>query len=256
MPAETPSTRPNGQNARPNPEVVDQWLAGLRTALSAGRRVRHRRILAEAEDHLVEASADLEARGMGADEAARVAVERLGRPDEYAAQFRSPTRFDWAVDATRTVIPVIGWLLVAVGALSTFWATRDWMLGHPMRGHGVRVWRTCPQSVDGECIGPWQEHYASSTLIGGGALILVGFVIVLVAVLLRRRYSQREVFPRWAFWAGDGLLAALGAYLIVGGAIRSGLDTSWYWVPFWAVAGVVCLLVAGLAARHQLRIPR
>lgn len=259
MSGTTSSTPSHGRGTSPNADgqtVIDQWLADLRTALAADRTVRHRRILEEAADHLGEATADLEARGVSAGDAARTAVERLGRPEAYAARFRSRTGFDWAIDAARTVVPVLGWLLVAVGVLSTFRATLDWMLGHPMRGHGVRVWRTCPQSADGQCIGPWQNHYASSTLIVGAVLILVGLAVVLAAVLVRRRYSQREVFPGWAFWAGSGLLAALGAYLLVGGANRSGLDHSWYWVPFWAIPGVVCLLVSALAARHQRRLSR
>lgn len=241
------SLEPSGGNP------IDGWLTELHQNLDAHRRVRARRIVAEAEEHLRDTADDLESGGMAPSDAAQAAVDRFGTPGEYAERFRSPTGFDWAVDTAHTVLPVIGWLLVALGAIATFVASVDWVLGHPVRGHGVRVWRTCPESADGQCIGPFHEYYASSTLIAGVALIIIGLIVVLVALLLRRRYSGRELLPRWVFWAGDGLLAALGLYLVIGGAIRSSLDQSWYWVPFWAVAAMLCLVIAGLAARRELR---
>lgn len=252
MSTTTPFTPSSGGNT----DIIDDWLAELRLALAAGRRVRAGRILAEAEEHLHEAADELQATGLSPAEAAQRAVDRLGAAGAYAARFRQPTGFDWLVDAARTLVPAIGWALVALGAISTFVAALDWVIGAgAIGGHGVRVWRTCPESVDGQCVGPWHNVYASSTLIAGGALIILGLLLVLSAGLIRHRYSARELFPRWIFWTGNGLLTTLGGLLLIGGAVRSSLDHSWHWVPFWATTGAVCLVIAALAARHERRLP-
>ena len=67
-------------------QAIRAYLDELAKALEAGSPERDR-ILAEAEDHLVETVERLRADGISPDEAARVALARFGSPREVAARF-------------------------------------------------------------------------------------------------------------------------------------------------------------------------
>lgn len=70
--------------------VIDDYLAQLRQELQTSRRAK-RRILWEIEDHLCEAAAREEQRGLAPDAAARQAIARCGPPALVAQSFEAET---------------------------------------------------------------------------------------------------------------------------------------------------------------------
>jgi hypothetical protein len=123
----------------------------------------------------------------------------------------------------------------------------------PVSAQTVRVWRTCRDSINGECVGGWNETHAPSLAVVGAVCLVAGLIVVAVHWLLRRRYSDLELMPRLLDIGTQVSLAALGAVLLIGGATRSSLDDSWHWVPLWLPVGVACIGAALLLHRSDVR---
>jgi hypothetical protein len=71
--------------------TIRAYLDELAKTLGAAPQERER-ILAEAEDHLIEAAERLRAEGVARDEAERIAVARFGLPREVASKFAMERR--------------------------------------------------------------------------------------------------------------------------------------------------------------------
>jgi hypothetical protein len=235
-------------------EPIDAWTQQVRDALTSERRLRSTRIVDEAFDHLHSSADALERQGMSRHEAESKAVAQLGDPRRFVREFSPPRRLDWLVDATAWWSSRVAAALLGLGALMLLIEALAWSIGvGPVSAQTVRVWRTCRDSVNGECVGGWNETHAP-TLVALGAICLVaGFVVLAVHLLLRRRYSDLELMPRLLDVGAQVSLAALGAALLVGGATRSSLDASWRWVPLWLPVGLACIGAALLLHRSAGR---
>lgn len=99
-------------------EPIEDYLDELYSALPAAARPA-RRILAEAEDHLREATADGLARGLSESEARREAVTRFGSAARFARASRgSPWRPPTGAvlrDLARAAVPMVAIGLIAIG---------------------------------------------------------------------------------------------------------------------------------------------
>jgi len=93
----------------PIEDYLDQLLPRLR-----GPAARVRRILAETEEHLRDATAEGVAAGLDRDEAAHRAVQRFGDPGTVAGRFPMPLRAVLG-ELTRTAIALGAVALVAIG---------------------------------------------------------------------------------------------------------------------------------------------
>jgi len=85
------------------------------------RRSRRRRILAEVRAHLLEAAAAAAGRGVDADRAARIAVERFGPPARVASQFNALHRRPRAVVHRAVAVMLAGAAMASLGT-ATVWA--------------------------------------------------------------------------------------------------------------------------------------
>ncbi|WP_460835885.1 hypothetical protein [Nocardioides hungaricus] len=224
---------------------IDAWLGELDGALASRRRLRDGRIRDEALDHLRLAADRFERGGLARSEAEARAVAQLGDPYIFAAGFAAPRRRDHLVDLTAWVTSRAGLAFVGLGGVCVLIEAVAWVLGAgPVSHHGIRVWQSCPNRVDGQCVGEWEYSHAPRMLVLGVILVVVGLVVLGAFWILRRRYSDLELVPRRLGTTVAATLAVLGVVLLVGGGVRSALDTSWYWVPVWLVGGTVTLLVA------------
>jgi hypothetical protein len=231
-------------------ESINEWLQELGEALTSERRLRTSRIIAEARDHLRSSAEELEREGMPHHEAEQKAVAKLGDPRDFARGFSPPTTRDWLVDAATWWSSRVAAFLLGLGALMVLIETFAWAVGAgPVSAQGVRVWRTCRDSVSGECVGGWDETRAPALVVLGSIFLVAGLAALAVHLLLGRRYSDLELTPRLLDVGAELSLAALGVVLLVGGATRSSLDASWHWVPVWLPLGLACLGAALLL--HQ-----
>jgi hypothetical protein len=239
---------------QPVAEPIDAWLQQLRDALTSERRLRGTRIVVEARDHLHSSADELERQGMPRREAEAEAVAQLGDPRRFAREFNPPARRDWLVDAIAWWSSRAGATLLGLGALMVLIETLAWSIGaNPVSAQSVRVWRSCDQSVNGECVGGWDDTYVPSLVVLGAVCLVAGLILVAVHWLLRRRFSDLELMPRLLDVGTQVSLATLGAVLLIGGATRSSLDASWRWVPLWLPVGLACIGVALLLHRADAR---
>jgi hypothetical protein len=237
-------------------EPIKEWLQDLRAALTSERRLRRTRIIAEARDHLRSSAEEFEREGMSRLEAEERAVTRLGDPRSFAREFSSPTTRDWLVDTVAWGSSRAAALLLGLGALLVLVETFAWTVGAgPVSSQAVRVWRSCRDSIGGECVGGWDETRAPTLAVVGAICLLLGLAALAVHLLLRRRYSDLELTPRLLDIGAELSLAGLGVVLLVGGATRSTLDASWQWVPVWLPVGLTCLAAALLLHRSSKWIP-
>jgi hypothetical protein len=233
-------------------EPINEYLQELGDALTSERRLRRSRIIAEARDHLRSSADELEREGIPRHEAEQRAVAKLGDPRGFARGFSPPTTQDWLIDATTWWSSRVAALLLGLGALMVLIETFAWAVGAgPVSAQGVRVWRTCSDSVGGECVGGWDETRTPALVVLGSILLLAGLAALTVHLLLRRRYSDLELTPRLLDIGAELSLAALGIALLIGGATRSSLDASWQWVPVWLPVGLACLGAALLLHRSS-----
>jgi hypothetical protein len=146
---------------QPVAEPIEAWTQQVRDALTSERRLRRSRIVDEALDHLHSSADELEQQGMSRRDAEAKAVAQLGDPRRFARQFSPPARPDWLVDATAWWSSRAAATLLGLGALMVLIETLAWSIGvGPVSAQTVRVWRTCRQSVSGECVGGWNETHA------------------------------------------------------------------------------------------------
>ena len=238
-------------------EPIEAWLQQLREALTSERRLRKTRIVDEARDHLHSSADELERRGMSRGEAEAKAVAQLGDPRSFAREFSPPARLDWLVDATAWWSSRTAAALLGLGALMVLVETLAWSIGDgPVSAHTVKVWRTCDQSINGECSGGWNDTHAPSLVVLGAICLVAGGIVLAVHGLLRRRYSDLELMPRLLDVGTRVALATLGAVLLIGGATRSSLDARWHWVPLWLAVGLACIGGALLLHRSNGRGPK
>jgi hypothetical protein len=239
---------------QPVAEPIDAWMLELRAALASERRLRKTRIIDEARDHLHSSADELEQSGMSRREAEAKAVSQLGDPRRFAREFSPPARRDWLVDAAAWWSPRAAAILLGLGALMLLIETLAWSIGAgPVSAQSVRVWRTCGNSIDGECVGGWNETHAPAFVVLGAICLVAGVIALAVYWLLRRRYSDLELMPRLLDVGTQVSLGTLGAVLLIGGATRSSLDASWRWVPLWLPVGLACIGAALLLHRADVR---
>ena len=235
-------------------ERIDAWMQQLGAALISERRLRKTRIIDEARDHLNSSADELEQRGLSRHEAEAKAVAQLGDPRRFAREFSPPARLDWLVDAAAWWTSRVAATLLGLGALMVLLETFAWSIGAgPVSAQTVRVWRSCRQSINGECVGGWDDTHAPSLVVLGAICLIAGLIVLAVYWLLRRRYSDLELMPRLLDIGTQVSLAALGAVLLIGGATRSLLDASWQWVPLWLPVGLACIGAALLLHRSLRR---
>jgi hypothetical protein len=235
-------------------EPVDAWMQQLRDALTSERRLRRSRIVDEALDHLHSSAEALERQGMPRHEAEAKAVAQLGDPRRFAREFSPPGRLDWLVDATAWWSSRIAATLLGLGALMLLIEGLAWSIGAgPVSAQTARIWRTCRDSINGECVGGWNETHAPTLVVLGAICLVAGFVALAVHLLLRRRYSDLELMPRLLDVGTQVSLGIVGAVLLIGGATRSSLDASWRWVPLWLPVGLACIGAAFLLHRSAGR---
>ncbi len=97
--------------------------------------------------------------------------------------------------------------------------TLAWSIGAgPVSAQTVRVWRTCPESINGDCVGGWNDTHVPSLVVLGAVCLVAGVILVAVHLLLRRRFSDLELMPRLLDVGAQLSLATLGAVLLIGGA--------------------------------------
>jgi hypothetical protein len=167
-------------------------------------------------------------------------------------EFSAPARLDWLIDATAWWSSRAAATLLGLGALMLLIETLAWSIGAgPVSAQTVRVWRTCRQSINGECVGGWNETHAPALVVVGAICLVAGVGVLVAHRLLRRRYSDLELMPRLLDVGMQVSLATLGGVLLIGGATRSSLDESWRWVPLWLPVGLACVGVALLLRRSD-----
>jgi hypothetical protein len=233
-------------------EPINEWLQELRAALTSDRRLRKTRIIAEAGDHLSSSADEFEREGMSRHEAEQRAVSKLGDPGRFAREFSPPTTRDWLIDTTAWWSSRAAALLLGVGALLVLIETVAWTVGAgSISAQSVRVWRTCRDSVGGECVGGWDEPRVPALAVLGAICLVAGLAALAVHLLLRRRYSDLELTPRLMDIGAELSLAVLGVVLLIGGTTRSALDASWQWVPVWLPVGLACFGAALLLHRSS-----
>ena len=94
---------------------IDSYLDDLARALKIDP-ARARRVLAETDDHLREATHDIRATGVDEDEAARLAIERFGTPQVVASRFSTELRPPLVAVGRELVIALAG--MAAVGLIA------------------------------------------------------------------------------------------------------------------------------------------
>jgi hypothetical protein len=239
---------------QPVAEPIDAWMQQLRDALTSERRLRKTRIADEARDHLYSSADEFEQQGMSRREAEAKAVVQLGDARRFAREFSPPSRRDWLVDATAWWSSRTAAALLGLGALMVLVETLAWSTGAGrVSAYSVTVWRTCRHSINGECVGGWNETHAPSLVVLGAICLVAGVIALAVHWLLRRRYSDLELMPRVLVVGTQVSLTTLGAVLLIGGATRSSLDDSWRWVSLWLPVGLVCIGAAFLLHRSDVR---
>jgi hypothetical protein len=56
-----------------------------------------------------------------------------------------------------------------------------WSIGAgPVSVQTVRVWRTCRDSINGECVGGWNETHAPSLVVVGAVCLVAGLIVLAV----------------------------------------------------------------------------
>lgn len=235
-------------------EPINEWLRDLADVLASERRLRRGRIVDEARDHLRSSAARFEQQGMSRREAEAKAVALLGDPSDFAREFSQATGRDWVVDAAAWSSSRVAAILLGLGALMVLIETVAWWIGAgAVSARGVTIWRTCSDSVGGECVGRWDETQAPALAVAGVICLVFGAATLCLYWLLRRRYSDLELMPRLLGVGAQLSLAALGIVLLIGGASRSSLDASWRWVPLWLPVGLAALCAALLLHRNDNR---
>ena len=204
------------------PDPIDTYLDELFARLR-GSPTEVRRILSETEQHLREAAAETEARGVDPIAAQREAVERFGRPRDVAGEFRRSKGFLPTVPTlaglleSLAFLAMIGFLSIALSAgVAVIFGKA---FGKPfISGDAPGVTYTASRCADFReyhpeaktCAGAATAHHYDEVvgyrLDAGilGVLSLIGFAIIRRAN--RRRYGRARALP-------DGFTTAIGTAL-------------------------------------------
>jgi hypothetical protein len=249
-------------------DAVERHLDALFDHL-AGTGRDGRRLLAEAEDHLQEARADLEAAGLSPEEAADRAVARFGEASHLGRQLRA-ARGDWAGLGRQLLAG--GWLLGALGlvavglsgvlaqAFGALWGARF------VAGDIDGVTYTAARCAD------YREYFPGRSCGGAAALHHFGEVVdyrlgagILGVLALAAYVVLRRLPPfRGSAWAvphgpatlvGTTLfgLAALGLGVPALGQLALGDPTgTGQYLSAALVAGLAALAAAGYGLRARL----
>jgi hypothetical protein len=184
--------------------LVADYLKRLNAELRDLPRARRRELVEEISEHIAEGRADLESEN---EAAIRTLLERLGDPEEIAAEARerfglAPRKVGWKevgalvlLPIGGVLVPVLGWFIgIALLWISDAWSTRDKLVGTLLfpgglllpLGLGVTAEGSsgCSTSVGTEC--PPDS--------GGTEVWQVALVVILVVVpLLTTIYLARRV---------------------------------------------------------------
>ena len=203
-------------------EPIDAYLDDLLGRLS-GPPHEVRRILAETEQHLREAAADAQARGLDRLTAERAAVERFGRPRDVAGEFRRARSLFPSIPTLASLaeslafLAVVGLLSIALSAgVAVVFGS---VFGKSfVSGDAPGVTYTAARCADfreyhpeaKSCAGAATAHHYDEVvgyrLDAGvlGVLALIGFAII--RRMNRRRYGRARALP-------DGFTGTIGTAL-------------------------------------------
>jgi hypothetical protein len=234
--------------------TIDEYLDELADALDVSPR-RARRILAEAEDHLRETTAELSRRGMRDEAAEREAIARFGSAKLVAARFSGPvSQRAWFFRAYLYAALLGGIVLIAAGIAGELSAGFGLAFGESyVSGDTNGVAYTPARCADffeyhplaASCEAAATLHHFDEIWRNADLALVLGIVVVAAHLFIRRRYARGESprsFPRRMFWiigmAGFGGVAPLLAlYGVLLGA-ANGWSGS---VLFLAGAGVAAI---------------
>lgn len=219
------------------PDLIEQYLDELLAELR-GRARDVRRTLAEAEDHLREATRHGRARGLSEAQAQQAAIERFGTPRTVAGRFAAERSggvpFSVLVEAVLALTLVAGIGLVAIGASGALAGVLGPAVGKtyvagdpsgvtytPARCADFREYFPKASTCEAAATAHHFDEIVTYRLAAGvlGLLVLAGYGLV-----RRRRPSARGLaLP-------DGFTATIGT------------------VPFAVAAAVLCLPALGSTA--------
>jgi hypothetical protein len=209
---------------------VDDYLTGLSRALPGPRR-RKADLLAEARDHLIDATEAFEADGLPRQQAEREAVADFGELDEVVPGYR----FDLAVSQSRRTAVMLCMVLIAQPLV--------WNEG---------LWSWNQDSVDPSGLNVFLDNLVE--IVGG--LSMAGAALAVIAAGLGLRYPLvREHATR-----ATALFALVSSVVIsfIGISMASASSHPDGLLDFGAVGGFVVLplLVVALQARRCLTLSR
>ncbi len=246
--------------------VIDEYLNTLFDRL-AGTHADGRRMLADAEEHLLAAAAEGRAAGLSADEAERRAVQRFGSPGPLARQV--PLAAMTMGTALRRAA-MAGW--VVTGAALLWYGVAGvltWLLGwlwvRLLDGSDLATFVSCPSGLPqpddcrelahAQLFPPMWPHGARDILPAAAA----GAALLVIRALLRR--DARFAGPRWtpsceAVTLGIAVPAGAGAvYLVPVGADGLFMQPLQAWALAYLCCGLLALLLCGATlyrwARHK-----
>ncbi|MCA2219247.1 permease prefix domain 1-containing protein [Jidongwangia harbinensis] len=258
-------TAPTGDG--PVEQYLDEMFDRLAGTGSAGRR-----LLAEAEGHLLTAAADGRARGLDAATAEREAIARFGTVTSVVRHVPAPAR---AIRAALRPLLTGTWL--AVGLVLLWWGgsgVLTWLLGWPWTrlliatdGFGGRPdmcgrpW--VPPDPAADCFTRYREYLHLVPQGGdrdtypwvavGGALILVAWLLVRrTTVLGSAAWTPAPVVFGLGLAVPFGLAAPVLAFYGISGAFPQAQN----WALSHLTAGLLAAVIGVAAARHVRARPR
>jgi hypothetical protein len=247
-------------------DAIESYLDRLFDRL-AGTGGTGRRALAEAEDHLASARAELVEAGVPPDEAATRAVSRFGEADRIAGDLRAARR-DLPGLARQLVNG--GWLLGAVGLLAIglsglLAALMDLLWGaHFVAGDADGVTYTARRCADFQeyfpghgCTTAAALHHASEVVGYRGAAGVLGLLALVGYVVVRRRgplAGARFTPPADLVALVATALFGLAAVVLGGPALVEAIAGNTDGTGAYLSAGIVAGLVALAAAAYGFRL--
>ncbi len=199
--------------------VIARYLEALGRDLRVGPR-RKARILAEVEDHLLEAAREEQERGASAEEARNAAVARFGAPGMVARQFMA----DLAVSGVRVAARALFVAVVVLGVSAELTSP----LARDIFGLGARF--TAPPGPWPGDVPPWplQITNAISTAAFGVAFLAIAFALVQTHLWRRGiaiNYPEVQIRISQRGMEGAALVATVLAAIAL--VVADGVDTIW-----------------------------
>lgn len=246
---------------------VDAYLDEMFDKL-AGTGPAGRRLLAEAEDHLLAAAAEGCARGLDPEHAEREAVARFGAADGIARQVPVPAGV-LLVSLRRLAVGVVavgGAAMVFVGLSGVVAWALSWPLirlliatdrfgAHPMC---VRPWVPAGE-VD--CAAQYRDEFAPALVRDMGlgpllALMAAGAALLVALWALRRTTAlgNRAWTPsRAALGLAFAVPYGLAAPVLLLYGVMGAMQDAQHWMLDYLTTGLFSLLIATLAVRRLRR---